>query len=142
VTDASEASHGWCSLRVRFDERELELLKGAEQLRGSAYAHTARPEVLRTALSLARAGHKIGAASAGNSVSLEEGELQLLVEALRFASQEVQWVTRAQNGQDDTRSDAVLGAFPELIQKGVWRSFGLVRELEALTARLGSALKA
>ena len=71
MTDASEASHGWCSLRLRFDGRELELLKDAEQLRGSAFAHTARPEVLRTALSLARAGHKIGAASDGDSISLE-----------------------------------------------------------------------
>ena len=141
MTDASEASHGWCSLRLRFDGRELELLKDAEQLRGSAFAHTARPEVLRTALSLARAGHKIGAASGGDSISLEEGELQLLHQALRFASQEVQWVTRAPNGQDVARSDAVLGAFPELVQKGVWRSFGLVRELDALAGRLSGALK-
>jgi len=34
-----------------------------------------------------------------------------------------------------------MSAFPELAQKGLWRSFGLVRELEAVAARLQEALK-
>jgi hypothetical protein len=135
-----EPSHGWCSLRLRFDDRELVLLKGAEQLRGTAFAHTPRPDTLRTALSLAKAGHKIGRATPGASVSLEEGELTLLIEAARFAGQEVQWATRMQNGQDTARQNAVLTAFPELVEKGVWRSFGLHRELEAIAARLRAAL--
>jgi hypothetical protein len=138
--DEREPSHGWCSLRLRFDERELALLKSAEQLRGTSFAHTPRPDVLRTALSLAKAGHKIGSAVPGASVTLEEGELALLIEAARFASQEVQWATRMQNGGDTARQDAVLAAFPELIEKGVWRSFGLHRELEAIAARLQAAL--
>jgi hypothetical protein len=127
-------------LRLRFDARELELLKAAEQLRGGSLAHTARPDVLRTALSLARAGHKVGSATAGMSVSLEEGELRLLVEAVRFASQEVQHAARVDNRQADSRQAQVMAAFPELTQKGMWRSFGLVRELDALAARLGAAL--
>jgi hypothetical protein len=139
-----DPTHGWCSLRLRFEDRELELIRGAERLRGTALARTARPEVLRTALSLAKAGHKIGASSAGSSVSLEESEVSLLLDALRFASQEVQRATRAPNGesgQDRGQYDAVLGAFPELVQKGVWRSFGLARELEAVATRLQTALK-
>lgn len=138
-----DPTHGWCSLRLRFEDRELELIRGAERLRGTALARTARPEVLRTALSLAKAGHKIGASSAGSSVSLEESEVSLLLDALRFASQEVQWATRAPNGesgQDNARHEAVLSAFPELVQKGVWRSFGLARELDAVAARLQSCL--
>jgi hypothetical protein len=45
-----------------------------------------------------------------------------------------------QNGQDTARQNAVLTAFPELVEKGVWRSFGLHRELEAIAARLRAAL--
>jgi hypothetical protein len=141
--DAGERSQGWCCLRLRFDEREIGLLKSAEQLRGSALAHTPRPDVLRTALSLAKAGHKIGSAAPRSSVSLEEGELTLLLEALRFAAQEVQWATRVSNGENGeapARRDAVMAAFPELVQKGVWRTFGLTRELEALATRLEAAL--
>jgi len=52
-------------LRLRFEERELTLLKGAEQLRGVALAQNARPQVLRTALNLAKAGHKTGVAAPG-----------------------------------------------------------------------------
>jgi len=142
VTGEREPSPEWCSLRLRFDERELVLLKGAERLRGANFAHTPRPDVLRTALSLARAGHKIGGALPGGSVSLEQTELALLIEAARFAGQEVQWATRTPNGADATRRDAVLAAFPELVEKGVWRSFGLHRELEAVAARLQAALNA
>ncbi len=135
-----EQSHGWCSLRLRFEERELTLLKGAEHLRGVALAQTARPQVLRTALNLAKAGHKLGVAVPGSSVSLEEGELRLLLEALRFATAEVRWATRAQEDHDARRREAVLAAFPELVDRGVWRSFGLSRELETLAARLQTAL--
>jgi len=127
-------------LRLRFEERELTLLKGAEHLRGVALAQTARPQVLRTALNLAKAGHKLGVAVPGSSVSLEEGELRLLLEALRFATAEVRWATRAQEDHDARRREAVLAAFPELVDRGVWRSFGLSRELETLAARLQTAL--
>ena len=135
MTDPA-APHGWCSLHLRFDERELELLKGAEQLRGATMAHTTRPDVLRTALNLAKAGHKVGSAAPGASISLEEGELTLLLDAVRFSSQEV----RPRDSQEAARREAALAAFPELVQKGVWRSFGLGRELDALAARLQSAL--
>ena len=140
-----EPSHGWCCLRLRFDQRELELLRGAEQVRGAAFAHTARPDVLRTALSLAKAGHKLATASPGTSETLEESELVLLLEAVRFATQEVQWATRSHDGQhgaDASRYEVVTAGFPELVQKGAWRSFGLARELEAAAARLSAALTA
>ena len=137
-----DRSHGWCSLRLRFDARELELLRSAEQLRGLTLAHTARPEVLRTALTLAKTGHKLGVAGPGTSISLEQTEVQLLLEAVRFATQEVQYAAHEQVGQDAARRDAVLSAFAELAQKGLWRSFGLIRELEALAARLHGALTA
>jgi hypothetical protein len=127
-------------LRLRFEERELALLKGAEQLRGVALAHTARPQVLRTALSLAKAGRKLGMAPPGSSVVLEEGEVGLLLEAVRFATDEVHWATRAHEDQEARRREVVLSAFPELVERGVWRSFGLTRELEALAARLQTAL--
>jgi len=136
-----EQGHGWCSLRLRFDARELELLRGAEHLRGVALAHTARPDVLRTALTLAKTGHKLSVAAPGSSISLEEAEVGLLLDALRFGTEEVQHAAREQGGADATRRDGVMSAFPELAQKGLWRSFGLVRELEALAARLQEALK-
>ncbi len=131
---------GWCSLRLRFDERELELLRGAERLRGVAMARTPRPELLRRALSLAKAGQKVGRTSPGGSVSLEQGELGLLLDALQFAAQEVPWAARRDDGTDPERRHAVLEAYPELVEKGAWRSFGLAREIEALAARLGAAL--
>jgi hypothetical protein len=128
--DPSESSHGWCSLRLRFDERELGLLRSAEQLRGAELAHTPRPGVLRTALSLAKAGQKLRSATPGISVTLEEGELVLLIEALRHAATEIR------NG-----NEAAISAFPELVQKGTWRAFGLAREIEAITHRLETALR-
>jgi hypothetical protein len=135
-----ELAHGWCSLRLRFDQRELVLLRAAEQVRGVALAHTPRPDDLRTALSLARAGHKIAVAAPGASVSLEEGEVNLLLAALRHTMDEVQQAARAQNDQHSRQREAVAAAFPELVELGGWRSFGLTRELEALAARLQTAL--
>jgi hypothetical protein len=135
----TEHARGWCSLRLRFDERELELLRGAEQLRGVAIARSSGRDELRTALQLAKAGQKVGHSLPGGSVSLEEGELGLLVEALQFASREVPVATRA-DGADVQRREAVLAAFPELVVKGSWRSFGLGRELEVLARRLNAAL--
>ena len=132
---------GWCSLRVRFDEREVELLRGAERLRGTAMARTPRPDVLRSALSLAKAAQKVSRTTPGGSVTLDEGELSLLLEALQFASQEVPWAARRDDGTEAERRQAVLDAFPELVTQGTWRSFGLARELEALAARLEAALK-
>jgi hypothetical protein len=129
-------SHGWCSLRMRFDQRELQLLRGAEQLRGAAMAQAARPDELRRALNLAKAGQKVGRGVPGGSVVLEEGELELLLDAVRFAIDQVPVAARGAEG-----SRAVTEAFPELVEKGAWRAFGLSRELEALAARLAAALK-
>jgi len=117
-------------LRLRFEERELTLLKAPSSLRGVALAQNARPQVLRTALNLAKAGHKLGVAAPGASVSLEETRWGCLLAAVRFATDEVRWATRAQEDHDARRRDAVLTAFPELVDRGVWRSFGLSRELE------------
>ena len=135
----SEPSHGWCSLRLRFDERELELLRGAERVRGAAMAHSAGPRELRTALTLAKAGQKVSHSTPGASVVLDETELGLLLEAVRFAVPAVQAAARPDDAAD--HREAVAGAFPELVDKGAWRAFGLTRELEALAARLHSALK-
>lgn len=132
--------HGWCSLKLRFEERELQLLRGAEQVRGVDLAYKPRPSVLRTALSLAKAGRKLGAAAPGALVTLEETELSLLLGAVRFANDEIHWAARPQAEQDPRRRDAVLAAFPELVEKGAWRSFGLTRELEALAHSLETAL--
>jgi hypothetical protein len=137
---AREPAHGWCSLRLRFDQRELTLLRAAEQVRGVALSLTPRPDDLRTALSLARAGHKLAAAAPGASVSLEENEVNLLLAALRYTTDEVQRASRSQNDQPPRQREAVAAAFPELTELGGWRSFGLSRELEALTARLQTAL--
>ena len=126
-------------MRLRFDERELELLRGAEQLRGSAIARSSGRDELRAALQLAKAGQKVGRSAPGGSVSLDESELGLLVEALQFAAREVPAATRV-NGTDVQRRAAVMAAFPELVEKVSWRSFGLGRELEALAARLSAAL--
>lgn len=128
-------------MRLRFDARELTLLKSAEQLRGARLAHTPRPDMLRAALSLAKAGHKIGVTAPGSQLSLEEHELSLLHEALRFAIDDLQWASRAPDGQDSVRREAVMQAFPELVEKGSWRTFGIVREIEALGGRLQAALK-
>jgi len=135
-------AHGWCSLRLRFDQRELALLRAAEQVRGVALALTPRPDDLRTALSLARAGPKLAAAAPGASVSLEENEVNLLLGAVRFTTDEVQRATRDQNAHHSRQRDALTAALPELIELGGWRSFGLTRELEALAARLHAALTA
>jgi hypothetical protein len=133
------SEHGWCSLRLRFEQRELELLRGAEQLRGAAMARTPRPELLRSALNLAKAGQKVGRSAPGASIVLDEGELRLLLEAVRFSAAEVNFGARPAS-DSDARRDAVLAAFPELVEKGTWRSFGLSRELEALAMRLDHAL--
>jgi hypothetical protein len=133
-------SHGWCSLRVRFEQRELELLRGAERLRGAAMARTARHDELRKALSLAKAGQKVRRGLPGATVVLEENELELLLDAVRFAIPHVQDAARAA-GDGDVERDAALEAFPELVEKGAWRAFGLSRDLEALAARLSAALE-
>src|SRR6185312_10388570 len=117
--------HGWCSLRLRFDERELTLLKGAERARGSALAHHPRSDMLRTALALSKAGQKLRHASAGTSLTFEEQELHLLLDALRFANEEVHWAAAQRDNGTDERRAAVLDAFPELVERGLWRSYGL-----------------
>jgi hypothetical protein len=124
---------------LRFEERELELLRGAEHLLGRCLAREGRPEQLRQALGLARTGGKLGHASAGVSVSLEEAEVGLLVVALRYAHDEVEWAARSNGEHDRDRRGAVLTAFPELVEQS-WHTFALNRELEALTTRLQRAL--
>jgi hypothetical protein len=136
----AEQDHGWCSLRLRFDERELELLRGAEKVRGTALASHNRPDELRGALSLAKVGQKLRYAVAGPSLSFEETELKLLTEAVRFAEVEVHWAA-GQREQLDDRAQAVVGAFPELVERGLWRSFSLTRELDQLAQRLELALR-
>jgi hypothetical protein len=137
---------GWCSLRLRFDARELELLRASEKVRGTALSLHGRPDALRSALRLAKAGHKIGHAQPGSSVSLDQGELELLLEAVRFATAEVHWAasagTKITEAADERRRQAVLDAFPELVERGLWRSFGLTRDLEALAGRMHAALTA
>jgi hypothetical protein len=125
-------------LRLRFEARELELLHGAEQLRGAAIARSSGREDLRTALQLAKAGQKVGRSVPGASVTLDEGELGLLVEAVRFAAREVQSAGRVGDAEA-ARREAIFSAFPELIDN-TWRGFALARELEALAARLTAAL--
>ena len=136
------ADHGWCSLRLRFDDRELGLLRGAEHVRGASLAHTARPDTLRDALSLARVGSKLAHARPGASVSLEESEVKLLLEAIRFATSEVHWVSDQANrgGPAGERQASVLKGFPELAERGLWRSYAVCRDLDGLAARLRKAL--
>ena len=129
-------------MRLRFDERELTLLRAAEQVRGAALAHTGRPDELRNALALAKAGQKLRHAVAGPSLVFEEGELRMLLTAVRFAHDEVQQAASRQPGNaPNGRLQAVLNAFPELVERGLWRSFGLTRELDELAQRLDLALR-
>jgi hypothetical protein len=126
-------------LRLRFCSRELVLLRGAEQLRGAAIARSSGREELRSALQLAKAGQKVGRSVPGATVSLDVGEVSLLVEALRFSAREVQAAGRF-DGAEAGRREAILAAFPELGESS-WRSFAVGRELEAVAARLAGALE-
>jgi hypothetical protein len=136
----SQAGRGWCSLRLRFDERELILLRGSEQLRGLALARAAKPADLRAALNLARTGQKLGRVGPGSPVVLDEPEVGLLLDALGFARTELQWAMRGASAEDPARRGDVLTSFPELGEKDAWRSFGIAREMESLQTRLQTAL--
>ncbi|MBV9173478.1 MAG: hypothetical protein JOZ81_25730 [Chloroflexi bacterium] len=127
-------------MRLRFEERELELLRGSEQLRGARLAQNGRPDGLRTALTLAKAGNKLRRASAGALISLDENELDLLLEAVRLAVDEVPWATNPAAEADPARRDSVFAAFPELVEKGLWRGFAVTRDLQAVAERLRLAL--
>jgi hypothetical protein len=130
---------------LRFEERELGLLRGAEQVRGAALAHNARPDLLRDALSLSRAGAKLGHARPGASVTLDESEVKLLLDAIRFATAEIHWVSdqaARQAGAANERHKAVLSGFPELVERGLWRSYAVCRDLDGVAARLHKALAA
>jgi len=83
------------------------LLRAAEHARGTAYALHSRPDALRTALALSKAGHKLRHAGPGASVSFEEAELQLLLEAVRFANDEVHWAARQRETDTDPRRTAI-----------------------------------
>jgi len=134
---------GWCCLRFRFDDDELALLGAAERLRGAALASQSRPESLRDALALAKAGRKLARTSAGAMVSLDEAELRLVSAAVDYAAGEVRWVGDAGEATDRASLErrALVGkAFPHLVQQGSWRGFGLRRALEALGERLTTAL--
>jgi hypothetical protein len=128
-------------LRLRFDERELELLRASEKVRGAALASHNRPDELRGALSLAKAGHKLRYAVAGPSLSFEETELKQLTEAVRFTEGEVHRAAGQHETTIDGRSQIVLNAFPELVERGLWRSFSVTRELDQLAQRLELALR-
>jgi hypothetical protein len=73
--------------------------------------------------------------SPGAIVVLDENELSLLLDAVRYAIPKVQ---SAGHPSDD--QETVLAAFPELVEQGTWRAFGMVRDLEALANRLTAAL--
>jgi hypothetical protein len=126
---------------MRFTERELTLLRGAEHVRGQALAQHAGRVDLRAALTLSRAGHKLRGASAGPALVFEEPELRAVVEAVRFARDEVQYAAGSQVGAADARARIVLEAFPELVERGLWRGYGLSRELDELAQRLDLALR-
>src|SRR5262249_21601425 len=125
----------------RFDDRELGLLRSSEHVRGAALAQHARPDVLRTALTLSKVGQKLRHATPGTSLVLEEGEVRLLLEAVQFAIGEIQRAASQRNEADAIAHGAVGEAFPELTERGLWRSFGLCRELEVLAQRLDAALR-
>jgi hypothetical protein len=93
-------------------------------------------------LSIARVGHKLRRASPGSTVSLDEGELTLLLEAARWAVEEVHFASTPTAEADAARRDAALEAFPELVEKGLWRSFALTRDLQSVAERLQTALTA
>ena len=88
-----------------------------------------------------KAGQKLRNASPGASLSFEETELQLLLEAVRFANDEIHWAAAQRDNGAAERKQAVLDAFPELVERGLWRSFGLTRELDDLVQRLDVALR-
>lgn len=143
--ECSTGSNGWCCLRFRFDDDELALLAAAESLRGTALAKAGRPDSLRDALALAKAGRKVARATAGSMVSLDEAELRLVSAAIDYAAGEVRWLGDAGEASDRAsveRRDAVGKTFPHLVQQGAWRGFGLRRALEALSERLTAALGA
>ena len=128
-------------MRFRFDDAEMGLLRAAERVHGAALARAGRPDTLRAALALAKAGRKVAAAAAGEAVVLTGGETALLTEALARAATDVQWVGEQGEGApsilaEADRRAAVLEAFPARAQHGTWRAFGLRRDLEALLARL------
>ena len=131
-------------MRLRFDDRELGLLRGAEQVRGASLAHNARPDLLRDALSLSRAGTKLAHARPGASVVLDESEVKLLLDAIRFATGEIHWVSdqASQGHATGERQSAVLKGFPELAERGLWRSYAVCRDLDGLSTRLQKALAA
>jgi hypothetical protein len=90
---------------------------------------------------VAKAGQKLRYAAAGPSLVFEEPELRMLLEAVRFAHDEVQWAGGQRDAAGDGRIQAILNAFPELVERGLWRSFGLTRELDELAQRLDAALR-
>ena len=65
--------------------------------------------------------------------------LILMVIALRYARDEIGWLSRSAGDPDRVRRDAVLVAYPELAVQG-WRGFALNREIDALATRLQGAL--
>lgn len=137
------ARHGWCSMRFRFEEEEIGILRAAERLRGSYLSRSTRPDALRGAITLARAGQKLVGVGPDTLVTLAETEAQLLAETARFAAAEVRWLAeqadRPLDRQSAARRDAVGEAFPDLLERGAWRAFGLSRALDAVAARLEGA---
>ena len=130
----------WCSLRLRFTEQELALLRSSEQLDGFMLADRARPDSLRDALALARVGKRLAAAQAGELLSLSERDTRLLADAIAASIAEIQWF--GTDGMDSTppeRVDRTRRAFPELAEQP-WRAFAVGRALRDLQQRISTAL--
>jgi hypothetical protein len=131
-------------LRLRFDEDELALLQASERLWGSALAREARPQSLRSALALAKAARKLIGAKAGSMVSLEEPELQLVTDSVRYAAEELRWQAEegaaAQDRGSAGRREAIAATFPDLAELGSWRGVGLKRAMDTLANRLDGSL--
>jgi len=130
----------WCSLRLRFEDPQLGLLRSAEQLYGALLARGVKRDTLRDALALAKLGKRLAAATAGEMLVLSESEVKLLVVALRASLAEIHAVSALGAGGDASERAARLReAFPELSDR-MWRAFGVSRELEALTRQIEAAV--
>lgn len=136
----SPRGSAWCSLRLRFTEQELALLRSSEQLDGFMLADRARPDTLRDALALARVGKRLAAAQPGELLSLSERDTRLLEDAIAASIAEIQWF--GADGVDSTapeRADRTRRAFPELAEQP-WRAFAVGRALRDLQQRISAAL--
>jgi hypothetical protein len=130
----------WCSLRLRFTEEELVLLRSSEQLGGFVLADRARPDTLRDALALARVGKRLASAQPDELLSLSERDTRLLENAIAASIAEIQWFgADALDATALSRAARTRRAFPGLAEQP-WRAFAVGRALRALQQRIGAAL--